>query len=538
MKKFRKIIALLMAVSILMLTAACSGSNRASDAAKPGTEPTKAAQTDGTGSKTNEKEGGVFRLVLPTAVQCLGYPGGLATLWDNLAVEPAVETLARYDEKGVLVPYLAESFKLDADSLTLTIHLRDGVKFHDGTVCDAEAVKWNLEEFKRSGRSEINDVESIEVVDPLTVVCHLSRWNNAIADAVLFTAGRIVSPTYVKTHGKDAAIANPVGTGPFKFIEWERDVKIVYEKNEDYRIEGLPYLDRIEIIFMPDTTTIVSAFRAGEVDAIGNVDSTVVNAMKIDGLEPISRPLTTGTMMIGIMPTSNDPSLPTYDLKVRQAIAHAVDAKAIAEMYSDQGWAYTNQWVPPGAWSYNEEVAAYPYDPEKAKQLLAEAGYPNGFKVKGYVNSGDVKLMEIVQAYLSEVGIEMEIIPIDAAKENEMTGINGTWDGILRWAGRGEADIAPVYERTLTDEGVRCVGGVLHPKDIRELIDAAKAAKTFDEKVEISKQLSKKVIDEYCLVIPFASISNQFYASNNVHDSHLGWYHASFWTPELTWMEK
>lgn len=538
MKKLKRIIALLAAMTLLLLTTACSDSNRASDVAEPDTEPTQAAQKEETGSETDKKEGGTFRIAFTTSIQCLGYPGGLSTLWDNLAAEPAVETLARYDETGALVPYLAESFDLDADSLTLTIHLRDGVKFHDGTVCDAEAVKWNLEEFKRSGRNEINDVESIEVVDPLTVVCHLSKWNNGIADAVLFTAGRIVSPTYFEENGKDAAIAHPVGTGPFKFVEWERDVKIVYEKNEDYRIEGLPYLDRIEFVFMPDTTTIVSAMRAGEIDAIGNVDSTVVEAMKVDGLEPISRPLTTGTMMVGIMPTSNDPSLPTYDLRVRQAIAHAIDAKAVAEMYADQGWAYTNQWVPPEAWSYNKEVAGYPYDVEKAKQLLAEAGYPNGFKIKGYVNSGIVKIMEIVQAYLADVGIEVEVLPIDGAKENEMSGINGTWDGLIYWAGRGEADIAPVYERTLTDEGVRCVGGVLHPQDIKELINAAKAAKTFEEKAEISKELSRKVIDEYCLVIPIASVSNQFYASKQVHDSHLGWYHASMWTPETTWVEK
>jgi hypothetical protein len=114
-----------------------------------------------------------------------------------------------------------------------------------------------------------------------------------------------------------------------------------------------------------------------------------------------------------------------------------------------------------------------------------------------------------------------------------MTGINGTWDGIMRWAARGEADIAPVYARTLTDEGVRMVGGVLHPADIKELIDAAIAAKTFEEKVAISKELAKKVIDDYCLVIPYASVSAQFFAKEYAKDTHLGWYHVSFWTPEL-----
>ncbi|HZH71327.1 MAG TPA: ABC transporter substrate-binding protein [Mariniphaga sp.] len=487
---------------------------------------------------SGERYGGVLRIVYGDPINCIGYPGGIASFQEHQVAEPAVETLGRYDESGALVPYLAKDFELDADSLTLTIHLREGVKFHDGTICDAEAVKWNLEEFKASGRNEIDDVASIEVIDPLTLVLHLSRWNNSIAEAVLFTAGRIVSPTYFKTHGRDAAMANPVGTGPFKFVKWERDVRIVYEKNEDYRVAGQPYLDGIEIIFMPDTTTMISALRTGEIDVIATVDGAVADAMYLDGREPISRPLTSGTVMFGIIPTSNDPSLPFYDLRVRQAVAHAIDKKGIAELYSKQGWAYTNQWAPPGAWSYNEETVGYPYDVERAKELLAEAGYPNGFKTKGYVISGDVKLMEITQAFLKQVGIDMEIIPLESARENEMSGINGTWDGLFRWAGRGEADIAPVYARTFTKDGVRFVGGVLHLDDIKELIDAAISAKTFEEKVKISKELSRKVIDDYCLLIPYGSVSSQFFAVEKVHDTHLGWYHISTWTPEIAWVEK
>ncbi len=485
-----------------------------------------------------QKYGGTFRIAYGDVLQTLGNPGALASFLEHQIIEPAVETLGRYDESGVLVPHLAESFELNADTLTLTINLPKGVKFHDGTTFDAEAVKWNFELFKALGRSEINDIERIEVVDPLTVVCHLSKWNNGIADAALFVAGRMISPTFSETYGEDATYGQPVGTGPFKFVEWQRDVKVVYERFEDYRIEGLPYLDSVEVVFMPDTSTMISAIRRGEIDAIGNVDGAVVDAMTADGLASVGRPLTSGTIMMGLMPTSNDPSLPVYDLKVRQAIAHAIDAEAIAEMNADQGWAYTNQWSPPGSWSYNEKTKGYPYDVNKAKSLLAEAGYPKGFSIKGYVNEGDVKLMEITQTFLKQVGIDMEIIPIGGAKENEMTGINGTWDGIIRWAARGDADIAPVYQRTLTDKGVRMVGGVLHPADVEDLIDAAIAAETFEEKAEISKELSRKIIDDYCLVIPYASISSQFFVKKHVKDTHLGWYHVSFWTPELTWIDK
>lgn len=538
MKKPIKAVVLCLIASLLLLSTACSSSNSPAKTPESPDEPAQTAGNETAAPAVDEKQGGILRIAYNDKINCIGYPAGAATYYESQVMDPVLETLGRYGESGFLVPYLAESFIIDADSLTVTINLRKDVKFHDGTICDAEAVKWNLEEFKASGRSEINDVAEIEVVDPLKLVLHLSKWNNAIADAALFTAGRIISPTYFKANGRDAAIANPVGTGPFKFVRWEHGDRIVYEKNEDYRVEGQPYLDGIEIISMPDSEAVVSAMRAGKIDVIATVDRTVSEAMEADGRSPISRPLTSGTVMNGLMPTSNDPSLPFYDIRVRKAIAHAIDREAIVAMNKNLGWTASNQWTPPGSWSYNETTIGYPYDVKKAGELLAEAGYPNGFDCKGYVNSGDVKLMEVVQAYLAEVGIRMEIIPVESAKENEMTGINGTWDGILRWAGRGEADIAPVYARTFTDEGVRCVGGVLHPADVKKLIDSAMTAKTFDEKAKISKELSKKVIDDYCLLIPFASISSQVYSTEKVKDSHLGYYQISHWTPELAWIEK
>lgn len=538
MKKSMKVIVLIIITSLLLLTAACSNPLDLFKAPAAHNESASEAENETTALPAVKSRGGILRVGYTDKTDCIGYPAGSSTFYEDQIMEPALETLGRYNESGTLFPYLAESFKLDADELTLTIRLRENVKFHDGTICDAEAVKWNLEEFKASGRSEINDVAEIEVKDPLTLVLHLSKWNNSIADAALFTAGRIISPTYYKANGKAAAMSHPVGTGPYRFVKWERGVRIVYEKNEDYRVEGQPYLDGIEIVFKPDAAAVVSAMRADEIDVIASVDSTVIDAMEDDKLQPISRPLTSGTVMYGLMPTSNDPSLPFYDIRVRQAIAYAIDKEAIAAANKKLGWAYSNQWTPQGSWSYNDHVDGYPYDVEKAKQLLTEAGYPNGFSCKGYVNSGDVKIMEITQAYLAEVGITMEIIPVESAKENEMTGINGSWDGILRWAGRGEADIASVYARTLTDGGVRSAGSVLHPADIKELIHAAMEAKSFDEKVEISRELSKKVIDDYCLVIPYASVSNQFYANEKVRDSHFGYYHISHWTPERVWIDK
>ncbi len=516
MKRSRQVLAFLLCLVMVLALVACG---TPTESINPGTA-----------------SGGVLKLATNASISTIGYPGGIKASIDYFCAAPSVETLCRYDETGMLEPWLCESYTEDPQAKTLTIKLKPNIKFQDDTPFNAEAVKWNWQEFSAAGRNEIAAITSIEVIDDLTVVAHLDKWNNAIADNALYVAGWMVSPTYVKANGKDAAALNPVGTGPFKFSSFEADVKLSYVKNDSYWIAGQPLLDGVDINFIGDDTTLISAMRTGEIDAVYQASADVSAAMIQDGLVPISKPLTRGIAFFGLFFDSTNPDIPTYDIKVRQAICYAIDEEAIVKLAQGDGLlSYTNQWCAPSSWAYNSETVGYPLDVAKAKELLAETKYADECNIK-LVLLGNVTMYStiatVIQTQLADVGITAEIQLVDQALSNEMTGIGGHWNGAFLSAGKCDADIAPIYARTFTDDGVRYVTGMLHPEDVVDLIDKAQSALTFEEKVEYSKQLSRKIIDDYCLIDPFATQSLFVYANAAVQDSHIAYYHACLWTPE------
>lgn len=545
----KRLLALFLAAVMVMGIAGCGGdSGGSADTGKAQSSGSGETAVDTGGSDNGEslageeasgdvKTGGVLKIGAPSDIVNLGYPGKLTTSWELMCVQPAVEPLCRYTKEGELVPWLCESFETDADALTLTVNLKEGIKFHDGTDFNAEAVKWNWEEFMAQGRSEIASIESIECTDEYTVVAHLSQWDNTIPDNALYHAGFMFSPTYVQENGEDVANNHPVGTGPFVFSEWEKDVKVVYEKNENYRIEGQPYLDGIEIDFILDSNTITTSYQADEIDVIFGPSADILTVM--DSLGEVSvaeEGLNGGSTFYMVAFGCTDENSPCKDLEVRQAFCHAVDWKMVSEAAG--GMYYTNQWAIPGTWSYNDSVEGYAYDVDKAKELLAEVGYSDGITINCYTMEGYTTLATMIQQFLSEAGITLNIQMIDQSRSDEMSGINGNWDGIILSAGRADVDIASIYERSFTDDGVRYVGGFLHPDDLVEGIANAKAAKTQEEKEQYSKEISKMVIDEYCMIAPIGIATSNQYEKNYVHDSGMARTHLILWTPEATWLDK
>lgn len=481
--------------------------------------------------------GGVFKIGYQATVVNLGWPGLVAQSNELVVIQPAVESLARYNTEGELVPWLCESFETDADALTLTVKLPQGVKFHDGTDFNAEAVKWNWETFQAAGRSEIAVIESIECPDDATVVAHMSTWDNTVADNALYHAGFMFSPAYCQEAGQEAANANPVGTGPYKFVEWQKDVKLVYEKNEDYRIEGQPYMDGIEFEFMLDSNTISTAYQAGEIDSLPVVDPNIKQIMDATGEPSKAADSVSGGSSIAMVAYGcTDENSPTSKLEVRQAFAYAVDWEEMCGALG--GMYYTNQWALPGVWSYNDEVAGYPRDVEKAKELLAKAGYPDGVEITAHCLEAVNTQATMLQQYVAEAGITLNIDNWDQARQDEASGLNGNWDGIIISAGRADTETASIYGRSFTDEGVRYVGGFLHPEDLGEAIANARAAKTEEERASYTKQASKMIIDDYCMMSPIGITSATLYEKDHVHDSGIFQIHTILWTPEACWLSK
>ena len=535
MKKAVKILSVLLCLCMMLSLGACSGDS-GSSAANP---DAASGAPGGEASQADEGEtsaGGVLRIGAAVQVESLGHPGTTTTSQELFASSPAVETLCRYDQTGTLTPWLCKSYETDSDALTLTVVLNEGIEFHDGTPFNAEAVKANWEDFIASGRNELASIESIEVTDEYTVVAHLNAWDNAIADNALYLAGQMVSPTYLEENGAEAAARNPVGTGPYVFKEWQTGVSTVYGRNDNYWIEGQPYLDGIEIIYFADATTLTSAFSSGEVDVLYQANSDQYAMFnEAEGISSINGDYVMGTSFLGLFFDCTSETSPTADLNVRKAICYGIDMDAICDAIQGNGHIVrTNQWSPAGSWSWNPDTEGYPYSVEDAKAALAESAYPDGCTVKFvYTTSPMWKMVgEIMQAQLSEVGITVELEEIDQTRSDEMSGIGGHWDGVFMSAGRGEPDIAPIYARTFMEDGVRYVGGMLHPDDVAELINGARSATTFEEKAEISKELSKTIIDDYCMVDPVGCQLFITYAYDYVQDSGITLNHANIWTPE------
>lgn len=324
------------------------------------------------------------------------------------------ECLVQVGENGEFHPQIAESWEVSGDGLVWTFHLREGVVFHDGTPCDAVAVR---ESFLRAMAPEslnphpeyFADIAEVEAVDARTVRFLLMRPVPYFL-AVLAQADSAIVPVKPRT-GRPLGEC-PVGTGPFRFEEWRPGDRIVLERNPHYYLPGVPSLDRVTFRFIPDDAARVLALRAGDVDVAVDVPPQLaVELQKDPDFTVISGPMN----LVQILAINN--SRPPFGrLMVRQAIAHAIDRKKIIELVSLGFGTPIGSHLTPGMPYYVDLTELYPYNPERARELLAEAGYPNGFETTMTLPSNyefHVRTGELIAAMLAAVGIEASIQLVD-----------------------------------------------------------------------------------------------------------------------------
>ncbi|WP_425405522.1 ABC transporter substrate-binding protein [Hwanghaeella sp.] len=343
------------------------------------------------------------------------------------------ESLLRYDEKLQPQPSLAKSWEISADGLTYTFHLQEGVKWHDGTPFSSADVAFSmqfLQETHARFRGNYSHVETLETPDDLTVIFRLKQPYGPFINA--FETGSMpIVPKHIY-EGTDYTTnpmnATPIGTGPFKFKEWEKGNFIHLVKNPDYYIEGKPHLDEIYYRVIPDAASRAVAFETGEIDVLpgGSIENWDVPRL---------------TEMDGVCSTSkgweffaphawmwlNNRQGPTSNKLFRQAVMFAVNR----EFVRDAVWNGFGT-VPTGPVStktkfYSDDVPKYPYDPEKAKALLEEMGY-DGTPVRLLpLPYGETwqRWAEAVKQNLEEVGVTVEMVSTDVAGWNEKLA---NWD--------------------------------------------------------------------------------------------------------------
>lgn len=545
MKK-RSILAMLLMV--VMVFTACGTEKPSKD--EPGTnsqgdstsEGDSTPEEDSTGENDNKSSessdgpvyGGTLEVASYLSPSVIGYTPECGSNTNMQYLRLNFNSLCNYDEKGELCPDLATEWSADYDTKTLTFKLREGVKFSDGADFNAEAVKWNIEQYQEAMRTEVAEVASIETPDDYTVIIHLSDWNSSALNSIAYMV-YYMSPEAVEENGIEWARENPVGTGPFLLKEWNKGVRLSYVKNETYFEEGKPYLDGINMNIIDDSTTLLNTFKNHEVDILAHCDYTRVN-MELDSLGYTKLGNLTGIGCEGTgLICSSAGDTPWADTLVRQAMCYAIDVDALVEAIGFGYQIKINQWAVEGASTCSPDVKGYEYDPEKAVELLKQAGYENGFETTLFSERSDGYAVAIAE-YLNEVGIKTNVEQIDDNKLSEMM-VNG-WDGLMFHYFTITPDLSMYMSRHLATDGAYYAPGIQHPQDCLDLLDQIKTAKDAETKQELSWKLQELVYDEYALFgLPLYTEPLATFIYDNVHDCQWGYYHASAWEPADTWMD-
>jgi peptide/nickel transport system substrate-binding protein len=327
--------------------------------------------------------------------------------WVNL-----FEGLVRIDRDGRVQPLLAKSWEIAPDGLTYTFHLREGVKFHDGTSFDSADVKFAFDRARAPNSTNAQKqifapIEAIDTPDPATAVVRLKEPSGNFLYFLGWGDAVIVAPETSENNK-----ANPIGTGPFKFKSWTRGDRVELVRNPDYWQKDKIKLDAVTFRFINDPQAQVAAVRAGDVDAFPNIGAPeLFSELKKDPRFTAVVGNTEGETVAGL----NSARKPFDDVRVRRALMHAVDRKALVEgAYSGYGRPIGSHFSPNHP-AFVDLTGVVPYDPAKAKALLKEAGYGNGLSItiKSPQMAYASRSAELLSAMLSEVGVELKIIPTE-----------------------------------------------------------------------------------------------------------------------------
>lgn len=343
-------------------------------------------------------------------------PSGMS----HVVIEQVYSTLMSLDPDAKPYPDLAESFEMAPDGLAYTFKLRQGVKFHNGDDLTAEDVKFTFDRLKApdsgySYGSQVETISSVEVVDPHTVTFKLSKTTGPFLVYMAFPGSSIVPKKLVES-GHDLN-AQPVGSGPFKFVSYQPRSMITFEKNAAFYEAGKPYVDALEMHLIADVTALTNAVLSGTVNFSNEIppkDWATVSATP--GL--VGQTLE-GSRYYWLLP--NNTKAPLDNPKVRQAIAHVIDRKAIvAATFFNQATAITGGVIPSWSWAFADIKAfADRGDADKAKALLAEAGHPDGFETSLTMVSSFpamVSMAPIIQANLAKIGIKATISTMEVPR--------------------------------------------------------------------------------------------------------------------------
>lgn len=378
-----------------------------------------------------------------------------------------------------IIPQLATGWSWSEDGKSLTMDLREGVTFHDGTPFDAEAVKANIERSKTlpesRRKSEVKSIETVEVTGPLQVKINLAAPDATLLAQFADRSGMMVSPTAAEAAGADFG-AKPICSGPFKFVERVQQDRIVLEKFDGYWNKDAIHFDKVTFLPIPDTTVRLANLRSGDIDMLERLAATDVASVKGDGSLGYAEAVSLGYQGItvnvnngerGDNPFGNDP-------KIRQAFSMSLDRDAINQVVFEGAFAPGNQPFPPTSPWYDKDHPVQGRDVEKAKALLKEAGYDSlDVEVQVANNPVQTQMMQVVQAMAGEAGFNVKLKTMEFASLLADQSAGNYQASQVGWSGRVDPD-GNIHQF------MTCKGGINDSKiclpEVDKLLDEARTS--------------------------------------------------------------
>ncbi|MGE8206860.1 glutathione ABC transporter substrate-binding protein [Heyndrickxia sp. NPDC080065] len=326
-----------------------------------------------------------------------------------------MEGLLGFDKEMNVVPVLAEKYDVNDKATEFTFTLRKGIKFQDGTPFNAEAVKYNIDRLanpdnhlKRYSLFEL--VKQTKVIDENTVKVILKEPFGAMINNFAHPSAAMISPAALKKYGKDIA-RNPVGTGPFKFGDWDQSDHLKLVKNENYWKKDFPKVDSITFKPVPENGSRVAMLQTGEVDYAYPIPTEQVKS--IEGKNGIV--IENDPSIIVYYLSMNTLKKPFDDVRIRQAMNYAINKDAFIKVVWNGFGEKASSIIAPKVGFYSKQEP-YNFDLEKAKKLMKDAGYENGFKTTLWVgnSSTSVKSAEFLQQQLAQINIKAEVVPMES----------------------------------------------------------------------------------------------------------------------------
>ena len=402
MKKIKKLVSFLIVATMSLSMVACSNGN------KDAGSNDKPIESNGENSSSGDNN---ITIAVNAEIISLD-PHNTSDTLSNTAYSTMYESMYGYELDMSLAPVLATGHEVSEDGLVYTFHLREGIKFHDGTDFNAAAVKYNFdrvmnEEKNLRARRNTTYIDKVETPDDYTVVITLTEPFAPAMNRIATLS--IISPDALEKHGDTGIITNPCGTGPYVYEEWVQGDKFVVKTNQEYWGEK-PGVDSLTFKPVTENGARISMLQTGEADFIYPMPTEQVNSISGDkNIEIIE-----GTSTIARFAFINMSKEMFSDVRVRQAMNYAIDKEAYAKVVKS-GYAEPLTSHVPSSIEYHSAQPEYEYNLEKAKKLMAEAGYPDGFQCTIWApnDTENMKGMEFISQQLAEIGIDVEVVPME-----------------------------------------------------------------------------------------------------------------------------